>query len=196
MLLTALPLAAAAVGYVLLAVAGATFLIAVALLLAYRRRADSAVQAPVQSEPAPEPVAEPAPAPRSPTTGRDAAHLDSVTSLSMSLAHAEDPEAIARVLLHEVVRLLRIQFAALALISEDGKEATGLYARGEGADVDWWTSVRIDLEHDPSGIASSVFEAASVAIYDVESSPRSTVLSPSGSGPRASPSCRSSPVTA
>ena len=171
-MLIALPLAAAAVGYVLLAVAGAIFLIAVALLLAYRRRADSGVQAPVESEPAPEPVADPPPAPRLPATDGDAAHLDSVTSLSTSLAHAEDPEAIARVLLREVVRLLQIQFAALALISEDGKEATGLYARGEEADVDWWTSVRIDLEHEPSGIASSVFEAASVTIYDVESSPR------------------------
>ncbi|MGH3081784.1 MAG: GAF domain-containing protein [Gaiellaceae bacterium] len=172
MLLTALPLAAAAVGYVLLALAGATFLIAVALLLAYRRRAESAAHAPVRSEPAPESVGEPARGPRSPAAGRDAEHLDSVTSLSTSLSHAEDPEGIARVLLDEVVKLLRIQFAAIALISDDGKEATGLYACGEGADVDWWTSVRIDLEHEPSAIASSVFEATPLTIYDVESSPR------------------------
>jgi PAS domain S-box-containing protein len=168
-MLTALPLAAAAVGYVLLALAGAIFLIAVALLLAYRRRAGwGAETRPVQ----PERVPEPAPEPRSSVAGRGTEHFDSVTALSTSLSHAEDPESIARVLLDEVVRLLQIQFAALALISEDGKEATGLYARDEAGDVDWWTSVRMDLENEPSAIASSVFEAAPLTIYDVESSPR------------------------
>lgn len=171
MLLTALPLAAAALGYLLLSIAGAIFLIAAALLLVYRRRGHAtappeSVPAEPAPEPEPEPAAEPAPAPRA------SGPLDSVTSLSTSLSHAEDQESIARVLLHEVVTLLRVQFAAVALISDDGKEATGLYARGEGADVDWWSSVRIDLENEPSAIASSVFEAAPLTIYDVESSPR------------------------
>jgi PAS domain S-box-containing protein len=70
------------------------------------------------------------------------------------------------------VTLLKVEFAALALISEDGKEARGLYARGEEGDADWWPSVTIDLEHEPSAIASAVFEAAPLTIYDVESSPR------------------------
>ena len=47
----------------------------------------------------------------------------------------------------------------LALISDDAK-ATGLYAWGEGADLEWWTSVTIDLENEPSAVASCVFEAA------------------------------------
>jgi PAS domain S-box-containing protein len=164
-LLTALPLAAAAVGYVLLALAGAIFIAAVALLFLYRRGRSVAPQAAPETEPEPEPE---------PEARQDAApeHLDSVTSLSTSLSHAEDQEAIARVLLHEVVSLLHVEFAALALISDNAKEATGLYARGEGTDVDWWTSVRIDLQHEPSAIASVVFEAAPITIYDVESSPR------------------------
>ena len=166
MLLTALPLAAAAVGYVLLALAGAIFIAAAALLLLYRRRAGRGAP-----QPAPEPARQPEPEPRARSEAAPE-RLDSVTSLSTSLSHAEDQVAIARALLHEVVSLLQVEFAALALISDDAKEATGLYACGEGADVDWWTSVRVDLENEPSVVASAVFEAAPITIYDVESSPR------------------------
>ena len=165
-MLTALLLAAAAVGYVLLAFAAAIFLGAVLLLLVYRRRARSV---------APEPAAEPEPQQElrpEPAAANGSEHLDSVTKLSTSLSHANDRESIARVLLHEVVSLLRVEFAALALISDDKKEATGLYARGEGADVDWWSSVRIDLENEPSAVGSAVFDGGPITIYDVESSPR------------------------
>jgi PAS domain S-box-containing protein len=168
-LLIALPLAAAAVGYLLLGVAAAIFLLAAALLLAYRRRTSTSPAVESKPEPAAEPEPEPAPT-RTSAPGSDG--LDSVTSLSAGLSHAEDPASIARVLLHEVVTRLGLQFAAVALISDDGKQATGLHARGEDADVDWWTSVRIDLENEPSAIASCVFEAAPLAIYDVHSSPR------------------------
>ena len=98
--------------------------------------------------------------------------LGSVPSLSSRLARADDPEAIAGVLLDEVVALLEVEFAAVALIGEDGKEARGLSARGEAAEPDWWAGVRLDLENEPSAIASAAFEAAPLAIYDVESSPR------------------------
>jgi hypothetical protein len=40
------------------------------------------------------------------------------------------------------------------------------------APTDWWKSVTIDLENEPSGVASCAFEAAPLTIYDVESSPR------------------------
>jgi PAS domain S-box-containing protein len=167
-LLTALPVAAATLGYLLLGLAAAIFLAAVLLLLLYRRRVPqtAAPQEPMQEEQAPPTEATPV----RKATGSES--LDSVTSLSASLSQADQPEAIARVLLHEVVTLLRVEFAALAMISDDGKEARGLFARGEGADVGWWTSVVIDLEHEPSAIASTAFEAAPLTIYDVESSPR------------------------
>src|SRR5205823_7389426 len=60
----------------------------------------------------------------------------------------------------------------LALISEDAREATGFLARRDAGDVDWWRDVTLDLEREPSGIASAVFEAAPVAIYDVAGSSR------------------------
>ncbi len=57
------------------------------------------------------------------------------------------------------------------LISDDRKEATGLVARMDGEDADWFPSVRIDLEHEPSAVASAVFEA-SAARRSTTSSPR------------------------
>jgi PAS domain S-box-containing protein len=70
------------------------------------------------------------------------------------------------------VALLEVEFAAVALISDDGKEASGLVARVDGEDAGWFPSIRIDLENEPSAIASAAFEASPLTIFDVESSPR------------------------
>jgi PAS domain S-box-containing protein len=94
-----------------------------------------------------------------------------LTSTSTEAGH-EQPEAIARVLLREVETRLPVQFAALALISDDSKEARGLLARAGAEDLEWWSSVLLDLENEPSAVASAVFEAAPLTVYDVESSPR------------------------
>jgi PAS domain S-box-containing protein len=154
------PLAAAALAYLVIAAAAAVFLLALLAMLVVRTRRRRR-PARDSSQPQPDPDAAPA-----------ADRLGSVTALSSGLAHAEDPESIARALLEEVVALLKTEFAALALISESRKEATGLYAVGEGTDFSWWSSMRLDLENEPSAIASAAFEAAPVTIYDVESSPR------------------------
>ena len=156
--LTAPPHAAAVVGYLLLGAAALIFVVAVVLLVVSRRRTPTGTPAPADAEDDSEPPP--------PTT------LDTVTFLSAGLAGADDPESIARLLLDEVVKLLKADFAAVMVISADGKEATGLHARGGGAEVDWWPSIRIDLEHEASAVASVAFEAAPVTIYDVESSPR------------------------
>jgi PAS domain S-box-containing protein len=96
--------------------------------------------------------------------------LEAVTAISNALARTHDLQAAARVLLDQVGELLGIEFASLALVSPDGREATGLLARGEGKDLDWWREIRLDLRREPSGIASAVFEAAPVTVYDVASS--------------------------
>src|SRR5829696_4841943 len=156
-------LMAATLGYVLLGLAAATFALAVILLALYHRRV-SAVKA------APSAAPEPLPEPPTKTSGGDG--LDAVASLSASLSQADRPDAIARVLVHEVLSLLGFDFAALVAISDDGKEARGLYARGDGRDADWWSSLTLELENEPSAIASTVFEAAPLTIYDVVASPR------------------------
>jgi PAS domain S-box-containing protein len=97
--------------------------------------------------------------------------LDTVAGLASSLAGMQDPLTAGRALLDEIVSLMGIDFAALALVSDDGREAHGLVARGADGEIAWWQDVRLDLYGEPSGIASAYFDAAPVAVYDVEASP-------------------------
>ncbi|HEX6679597.1 MAG TPA: GAF domain-containing protein [Gaiellaceae bacterium] len=97
--------------------------------------------------------------------------LDAVAAISDALARSRDPEAAGRVLLDEVGSVLGIEFTALALIDEEAGQATGLLARSEGRDVDWWRDVRLDLGEEPSGIASAYFQAAPVVVFDCAVSP-------------------------
>ncbi len=140
----------------MLALAGGLLIAAVVLLRVTRGRKRD------KPEPASAP-AEPAPQPELGGQG---------TSLSAGFARAQDAPSVARTLLDEVVALLDVEFAAVAQISDDRKQATGLVARVDGEDAGWWRSVRIDLEHEPSAVASAVFEASPLTIFDVESSPR------------------------
>ncbi len=158
--LAAQPLLSVAVGYLLLALAAALFVAAVLLLAAYRRR-NGGKPAPFEESDGPALSSRPA---------ED--RTEAPASLSAGFARASDASSVARTLLDEVVALLGVEFAAVALIGEDGKEATGLVARADGEDVAWWRSLRIDLEHEPSAIASAAFEVTPLTIFDVESSPR------------------------
>ena len=56
--------------------------------------------------------------------------LDTVAGLASSLAGMHDPVAAGRALLDEIAALMKVDFAALALVSDDGREAHGLVARG------------------------------------------------------------------
>jgi len=96
--------------------------------------------------------------------------LSVVASISNALARARDPEGAARPLVRQVQELLGVDFAAVAVVDEDGETATGVYGRLGGKDVDWWPGMRVDLLGEPSGIASAVFDGAPVAVYDVASS--------------------------
>ncbi|HZD87146.1 MAG TPA: GAF domain-containing protein, partial [Gaiellaceae bacterium] len=75
----------------------------------------------------------------------------------------------------EIAALFDVHFVALTFVSEDGREATGYLARSRGRDLEWWRELRLDLDREPSGIASAVFEAAAFTVYDTGSS---KVLSP------------------
>jgi PAS domain S-box-containing protein len=158
---TALPLAAAASGYLLLALAVVIFAAALALFLLSRRRRPGPGSGSDDVEPLANRLTDHSEDPFAP-----------VTSLSAGLSHAKDAESIARALVDEVVAVLKTEFGALATIDEEGAKASGLYARWDGHDIDWWKSTQLDLENEPSGVASAAFEAAPLMIYDVESSPR------------------------
>src|SRR5579875_1325477 len=96
--------------------------------------------------------------------------LESVSRLAEALARGADLEGVARALLDELARLFDVGFVALTFVSDDGREAAGHLARARGEDVEWWRELRLDLEHEPSGIASAAFEAAAFAVYDTGSS--------------------------
>jgi PAS domain S-box-containing protein len=97
-----------------------------------------------------------------------AAELETVTRLSQTLARTDDPLTIARLLLDEVIALLRVDTAAVLVVDDDGRTARFLVAREGGTDLPWAPGHRIDLEATPSGIASAVFEAAPVTVYDAD----------------------------
>jgi PAS domain S-box-containing protein len=96
--------------------------------------------------------------------------LDAVATLSAALLGARDVESVGRLILDQVRALLEVDVAFLAMISEDGAEATGLLGRSAEGDVPWWPDVRLDLRTEPSMIASAAAEAAPLQVYDVESS--------------------------
>jgi PAS domain S-box-containing protein len=97
--------------------------------------------------------------------------LDAVASVSDALSRTNDPAAAGRQLLDAVADVLTVDFSALAIVAESGTEATGLVARADGADVDWWGTMQLDLVNEPSGIATAYFEAQPVQVYDCEASP-------------------------
>jgi PAS domain S-box-containing protein len=88
------------------------------------------------------------------------------------LARARDQDAVSRTLLEACLSLLDIDFAAVALVSEDGEHAHGLQAMAPGRDTSWWAEVTLDLEREPSGIASAVFEGGPVVVSDMAGSQR------------------------
>ncbi|MEP6811780.1 MAG: GAF domain-containing protein, partial [Actinomycetota bacterium] len=96
--------------------------------------------------------------------------LESLRRIAAELARTSDVEGVARALLDEISSLFAVGFVALTFVSDDAREGAGFLARERGKDVDWWPSVRVDLEHEPSGIASAVRSAASFTVYDVATS--------------------------
>jgi GAF domain-containing protein len=106
-----------------------------------------------------------------PAPARDR-ELTAIASLSSALARARDAETVARILIEACFTLLGLDFAAIALVSDDGKRGKGLAALARRGDTDWWKEVSLDFEEEPSGIASAAFEGGPVIVYDVAGSPR------------------------
>ena len=96
--------------------------------------------------------------------------FESVSRVAGALTRSADVEGVARTLLDELAQLFGVGFAALTFVSDDAREATGYLARSDGEDVDWWRTMRLDLDREPSGIASAVFEATAFTVYDTQSS--------------------------
>ncbi len=98
--------------------------------------------------------------------------LEAVADISNGLARARTPVDAARPLVRKVTALLGVGFAGVVVVGDGGDDATGIYAELNGAPAAWWEGVQVDLRNEPSGIASAVFDAAPVTVYDIGSSSR------------------------
>ena len=97
--------------------------------------------------------------------------LEAVARISTELGRAQSAGDVARPLVREVAGLLRAGFAGVVVVDEARTRANGVYGELEGEPAEWWDDLTIDLRDEPSGIASAVFDAAPVAVFDVVSSP-------------------------
>ena len=96
--------------------------------------------------------------------------LAAVSEISAALVRARTPLEVARPLAAHVARLLGVGFVGIALVTPECEEAEGVYAELEGTPAEWWAAIRTDLRREPSGIASAVFDAQPVTVYDVAGS--------------------------
>jgi PAS domain S-box-containing protein len=107
---------------------------------------------------------------REPEPRSSADQLTAITTLSSALVRAKNTNDVARILIDTCFSLLAVDLAAVAVVSEDAKRAQGLLAAGPDGDLDWWSTVELDFDTEPSGIASAVFEGGPVVVYDVAGS--------------------------
>ena len=96
--------------------------------------------------------------------------LEAVTEISNALGRARDTLEVARPVVRHVTSLFGVGFAGVVLVDERRERATGVYGEVDGATADWWAELDLDLQ-SPSGIASAVFDAAPVSVFDISSSP-------------------------
>jgi PAS domain S-box-containing protein len=96
--------------------------------------------------------------------------LSAVAELSNALGRAHDLAGVARPLVRQVTALLGVGFAGVVVVSTDSGQGSGVYGELNGEPAEWWAGLTVDLRNEPSGIASAVFDAAPVTVYDVRSS--------------------------
>ena len=97
--------------------------------------------------------------------------LGAVAQLSASLADTRDADQAARLLVDAVFTSIGVDFAAVALVDEQARRARGLVARGRPEVEEWWPSMRVHLDSEPSAIAETIRARTPLPVDDVESSP-------------------------
>ncbi|TMK72353.1 MAG: GAF domain-containing protein [Actinobacteria bacterium] len=107
---------------------------------------------------------------RRPGAEERSSEFPATDEVAARLARAPDSRSVADVLLQHVERLLGVNVTALALVAPDGRSARGCLLRKDGNELDWFREIEFDLEHEPSGIATAVFEGAPFAVFDATAS--------------------------
>jgi PAS domain S-box-containing protein len=96
--------------------------------------------------------------------------LRSMAAMTSALGRSDDAGAVASALLERVEESTEAELACLMLVDEEARTASGLIGRVDHRELDWFPDVRIDLDNEPSGVATAAFEAAPFAVYDAAAS--------------------------
>jgi PAS domain S-box-containing protein len=94
---------------------------------------------------------------------------ESETAVARVVA-GHDPASVADGLLREAEQLVHAEISGLFLVDTDSRSASGVAGRLNGEELSWFPGVRIDLDNEPSGVATATFEAAPFAVYDASAS--------------------------
>jgi PAS domain S-box-containing protein len=104
------------------------------------------------------------------SAGRRGAATEPTTLESSALHVMDDAERATRELLEAVERHLDAELACLMLVDDQARQATGLVGRVRRNDLDWFPDARIDLDNEPSGVATAAYEGTPFAVYDAKAS--------------------------
>ena len=85
-------------------------------------------------------------------------------------AGSDDAATLARELLDRAEQLVGAELACLFLVDDESRTASALIGRVGRRELGWFPDVRIDLDNEPSGVATAALEAAPFAVYDAHAS--------------------------
>src|SRR3954447_7319078 len=96
--------------------------------------------------------------------------LESLSEIATAFGGTDDTATIARELLERVAPLVGVELSLLYIVDDEWRLATGLLGREHGEELDWFRGLSVDLDNEPSGVSTAVFEAAPFAVYDIRAS--------------------------
>ena len=96
--------------------------------------------------------------------------LESLSEIATAFGGSDDMGTIARELLVRVEPLVGVELSLLYLVDNDRRVARGVLGRNRGSELDWFGEITVELDSEPSAVATAVSEAAPFAVYDVRSS--------------------------
>ena len=96
--------------------------------------------------------------------------LQSRVAVSTVLGSTSDAGTVAGALLDQAQELAGVELAAVFVVDYETRMASGLLGRVNGRTLDWFSEARIDLDNEPSGVGTAVFEASAFAVYDAPAS--------------------------
>jgi hypothetical protein len=83
--------------------------------------------------------------------------LESMAAIATAFGGSDDAATIARELLVRVEPLVGVELSLLFVIDNERRIASGLLGRSSGRELDWFRSITVDLDNEPSGVSTAFF---------------------------------------